>query len=57
MPGNALDAPALIGRRCRASCGRPRRRIMREQFIAAIRAEMKVKRNDSAIEALQGAAG
>ena len=39
--------------RCRASCSRPRRDDYAREFVAALRQDMKVKRNESAIQALK----
>ncbi len=50
VPGNALLSPALIGQ-MRTELAQATAQDYAQQFIAAIRADMKVKRNDAAIEA------
>ncbi len=47
--------PALIGQ-VQSELNQAPRRIMPQQFVADLKREMKVKRNESAIESLQGAA-
>jgi peptidyl-prolyl cis-trans isomerase D len=50
VPGNALLSPALIGQ-MRRELAQATSQDYAQQFIAAIRADMKVKRNDKAIQA------
>jgi peptidyl-prolyl cis-trans isomerase D len=52
VPGNALLQPTLIGRMQNELQGAVSDDYARE-FLAAIRAEMKLKRNDSAIAAMK----
>ena len=50
VPGNALLSPALIGQ-MQKEMQQAAAQDYAQQFLAAIRAEMKVKRNDKAIQA------
>jgi peptidyl-prolyl cis-trans isomerase D len=50
VPGNALAAPALIGQ-MQKELQRAASQDYAQQFVAAIRADLKVKRNDKAIQA------
>ncbi|MEO7277258.1 MAG: SurA N-terminal domain-containing protein [Sphingomicrobium sp.] len=52
IPGNALLQPALITR-MQSELVQPMQQEYAQQFVAAMRAELKVKRNDSAIAALK----
>jgi peptidyl-prolyl cis-trans isomerase D len=49
-PGNALSAPGLIGQ-IEGELGRAASQDYAEQFLAAIKRDLKIKRNNSAIEA------
>jgi peptidyl-prolyl cis-trans isomerase D len=50
IPGNALLSPALIGQ-MRKELGQAASQDYAQQFVAAIRADLKVKRNEKAIQA------
>lgn len=52
VPGNAMLQPTLISR-MQSELAQPVQQEYAQQFIAAMRAEMKVKRNDAAIAALK----
>jgi peptidyl-prolyl cis-trans isomerase D len=52
VPGNALAAPALIGQ-MQKELQRAAGQDYAEQFVAAIRADLKIKRNDKAIQAVK----
>jgi hypothetical protein len=52
VPGNALAAPALIGQ-MQKELQRAASQDYAQQFLAAIRADLKVKRNDKAIQAVK----
>ena len=51
-PGNAMDAPGLIAQ-VQGELGPGAAQDYAEQFVADLKREMKVKRNDSAIEAFR----
>jgi peptidyl-prolyl cis-trans isomerase D len=51
-PGNALLQPALIGR-MQNELQEPTSQDYAQQFLAAVRQEIKLKRNDSAIAAMK----
>jgi peptidyl-prolyl cis-trans isomerase D len=52
VPGNALAAPALIGQ-MQKELQRAASQDYAQQMVAAIRADLKVKRNDKAIQAVK----
>lgn len=52
VPGNAMLQPALINR-MQAELAQPAQQEYAQQFVTAMRAEMKVKRNDAAIAAMK----
>jgi peptidyl-prolyl cis-trans isomerase D len=52
IPGNAILQPALIGQ-VRAELGQAAAQDYAQQFLADLKREMKVKRNDSAIQAFR----
>ena len=52
VPGNALLSPGLIGQ-MRKELAQAASQDYAQQFIAAIRADIKVKRNDKAIQAVK----
>jgi peptidyl-prolyl cis-trans isomerase D len=52
IPGNALAQPTLISR-MQGELADPLQQEYAQQFVAAMRAELKVKRNESAINALR----
>ena len=52
VPGNALLSPALIGQ-MQNELQQAASQDYAQQFVAAIRADMKVKRNDKAIQAVK----
>jgi len=52
VPGNAMLQPNLISR-MQSELAEPVQQEYAQQFIAAMRAEMEVKRNDAAIAALK----
>jgi peptidyl-prolyl cis-trans isomerase D len=52
VPGNALLQPALISR-MQTELREPTSQEYAQEFVAAVRTQMKVKRNDSAIEAMK----
>jgi peptidyl-prolyl cis-trans isomerase D len=52
VPGNALLQPGLISR-MQNELQEPVSQDYAQQFLAAVRSEMKLKRNDSAIAAMK----
>jgi peptidyl-prolyl cis-trans isomerase D len=50
VPGNALLSPGLIGQ-MRNELGQASAQDYAQEFIAAIRADLKIKRNEKAIQA------
>jgi peptidyl-prolyl cis-trans isomerase D len=51
-PGNAVLAPGLIGQ-VRGELGQASSQDYAQQFVAALKREMKAKRNDSAVQAFK----